>query len=288
MKVSIDMPTNPSDALDQVANLFDYRKKVAEAEDKLWVERYAPHLELYANLVKDRNARVTEIASGGKRLLDIGCGMGDLLVLLKDHYKDLQGIDPSRDMVEQARHNIEIRKLADIATITHGVAEALEFEDETFDTALMLDVFEHIRPHVRLAALAEVTRVLKPGGELILVTPSRRILRFWNLVDNLLLMPRRIFRRQSIEFWSFTQKNCPEEFLSKAELVESIRASRLEVAHFERVSFYPAPERPGYFGTWIQRAYHRPFIYRRVKSLFRLAGMIVPIRQKMLIRSVKT
>jgi len=271
-------------AVEQVAGLFDYRAKVASAPGRLWVERYAPHQELYAGLIVARNDAVAAAVSGGGTLLDVGCGMGDLLVRLADRYRVLEGIDPSPEMVEQCRQNLEIRRLVPRARVRQGVAEALECEDASVDTVLMLDVYEHIRPARRGAALAEVVRVLKPGGELCLVTPSRARLRLWNVFDNLLCAPGRLRRGERARLWPFAAKGHPEHFVSRRELVRDLAAAGLDLVHFERVGFYPAPERPGFVEPWLRRLWRRPAGRRFARALFAAAARVRLLNQKLLVR----
>lgn len=100
-------------------------------------------------------------------LLDIGCGNGHLLSVLRYDYPGLHlwGIDFCKEMVDLASS----RKLPD-AIIAHGDARNLAFEMETFDFVVserviinLLDVDDQRR------AFAEVFRVLKPGGYFICI-----------------------------------------------------------------------------------------------------------------------
>src|SRR6516162_8357800 len=97
----------------------------------------------------------------GRRILDAGCGCGPLLAALRDRGAIVTGFDKSAAMVELAR-----RRLGDDAD--QQVAELgrpLPFPDGTFDdvtASLVLHYLEDWGP-----ALAELRRVLKPGGRLI-------------------------------------------------------------------------------------------------------------------------
>ena len=97
----------------------------------------------------------------GRRILDAGCGAGALLAGLRDRGAIVTGFDKSAGMVELAR-----RRVGDDADLL--VAELggpLPFPDGTFDdvtASLVLHYLEEWGP-----ALAELRRVLKPGGRLI-------------------------------------------------------------------------------------------------------------------------
>lgn len=89
------------------------------------------------------------------RVLDAGCGEG----VLVDEYAGrlrIEGLDPnySSDRVR------------------NGSLTALPYEDATFDRALCLDVLEHLTFEEQPLALAELHRVLRPGGELLVSIPN--------------------------------------------------------------------------------------------------------------------
>lgn len=89
------------------------------------------------------------------RVLDAGCGEG----VLVDEYAGrlrIEGLDPnySSDRVR------------------NGSLTALPYEDATFDRALCLDVLEHLAFDEQHAALAELLRVLRPGGGALISVPN--------------------------------------------------------------------------------------------------------------------
>jgi SAM-dependent methyltransferase len=97
----------------------------------------------------------------GRRILDAGCGAGPLLAALRDRGALVTGFDKSAEMLELAR-----RRLGDDADLrVADLGSALPFPDNTFDdvaASLVLHYLEDWGP-----ALAELRRVLKPGGRLI-------------------------------------------------------------------------------------------------------------------------
>jgi ubiquinone/menaquinone biosynthesis C-methylase UbiE len=99
----------------------------------------------------------------GLRVLDFGCGPGTISMGLAKavHPGELQGIDMEESQVEMARAAAAAGG-HDNASFRTGDVTALPFEDDSFDAAHCHAVLMHV-PDTR-AALAEVKRVLKPGG----------------------------------------------------------------------------------------------------------------------------
>lgn len=264
-----------------------YREKIEASGTRWWYERYPEWASVYAQMTIDRNDGVLKLIAGGERLLDIGCGFGDILYLCRDRYTEKHGIDPVPAMVRKTELNLRSRDLDEGFTVSHGAAERLPYASEYFDTVTLLDVFEHIDPGNRAAALREIRRVLKPGGELILATPSRSTLRFWNVVNGLLSLPINIIRRQPIRIWSFVQKEFTEEFCSKRELQQSLEEAQLQLDSFERVSFYPAPETLGFPGAFLRLTAGLPWVLRILESCFSALARMRFLNQKMLIRCTR-
>jgi ubiquinone/menaquinone biosynthesis C-methylase UbiE len=98
-------------------------------------------------------------ASGGGAALDVGCGEGRFCRILRREGFEPVGIDPTAELLEAARAK-------DPSGIyVEGRAEALAFEDASFDlvvACLSLIDIEHAD-----RAIAEMARVLKPGGTLL-------------------------------------------------------------------------------------------------------------------------
>jgi SAM-dependent methyltransferase len=98
-------------------------------------------------------------------VLDAGCGGGATLESLSRHGR-ARGMELAAEAVA---YNLEKGR-----DVVQGVIEEIPFADESFDLALALDVIEHVPDD--LAALAELNRVLKPGGYLLVTVPALRLL----------------------------------------------------------------------------------------------------------------
>ncbi|WP_326595878.1 class I SAM-dependent methyltransferase [Streptomyces sp. NBC_01803] len=116
---------------------------------------------LYGRLVELSGARP------GERALDIGCGTGYLVGLLAHAVAPggtVTGIDPAAAMIDYARRHVR----QDGCTFTQGLAEELPCADGSVDLVVSSLAFHHIPEDRRERALAEMFRVLRPGGRLLL------------------------------------------------------------------------------------------------------------------------
>jgi SAM-dependent methyltransferase len=101
----------------------------------------------------------------GARILEIGSGRGTLLHRLIARGLDIVGVETSPVRIEESRI------LYGELPIQQTSGATLPFPDEHFDLVLSFDVFEHIPDTAR--HLAQVRRVLKPGGSYLLQTPNK-------------------------------------------------------------------------------------------------------------------
>jgi SAM-dependent methyltransferase len=102
---------------------------------------------------------------GGDRVLEIGTGRGTMLHELRSQGIDAVGVETSADRIAEAQARFGP------LPIRHVNGAALPYAADSFDVVLSFDVFEHIADSD--AHLAEVRRVLKPGGWYLLQTPNK-------------------------------------------------------------------------------------------------------------------
>lgn len=104
--------------------------------------------------------------SPGLKILDLGCGRGELSLWAAGQGAEVWSIDYSPDALKLARHaalhhprSIKLKCHFSLMDVKN-----LLFTDNFFDGIMSLEVLEHLYPEEQVAVLAEVYRVLKPGG----------------------------------------------------------------------------------------------------------------------------
>jgi ubiquinone/menaquinone biosynthesis C-methylase UbiE len=126
-------------------------------------------------------------------LIDVGCGPGYLVDSISHQFPQLRviGIDINQDMLAQARHNFPA---SERAWFRHGDAQALPCSNEEVDFVISTGAFHHWGNAAR--SLREFHRVLKPGGQLLILDLRRDARRWFYWLANLvqLTMPRDIQR----------------------------------------------------------------------------------------------
>ena len=107
----------------------------------------------------------------GEAVLDVGCATGTLGLAARKRVGSaaaVHGVDPSPAMIERARAKARRRRRTNVA-FDVAIAQELPFEDRTFDV-VFCTLVAHQLPHSdRRTCLAEMHRVLKPRGRLLLV-----------------------------------------------------------------------------------------------------------------------
>jgi SAM-dependent methyltransferase len=107
-------------------------------------------------------------------VLDVGCGLGLTDTVLEPRVGELHGLDPASEAVGQAQErNVGVRYCA-------GDARGLPYAPASLDLATMICVLHHIDSDQRAAVAAELARVVKPGGLVVVfehnpLNPATRV-----------------------------------------------------------------------------------------------------------------
>jgi ubiquinone/menaquinone biosynthesis C-methylase UbiE len=119
-----------------------------------WITRAGRHLD---RLIEEANI-------GSLRVLDVGCGTGNLIVRLGRRHPSatIVGIDPDPKALAKARQKVARAGVA--ARIEQGYAQHLPAADGSFDRVLSSFMLHHLPLEQKRAMLVEARRVLAPGG----------------------------------------------------------------------------------------------------------------------------
>ncbi len=123
---------------------------------------------LFGNWIRNMQKRVIELVDvvdikGGARILDAGCGTGNLLVLLEGYGKNFEvyGVDISKEMIDIAGGKVKEAEL-EVQSV-----EDLDFRDNFFDYIFSIDAFHHYSD--KKLAMDNFYRVLRKNGKLAIV-----------------------------------------------------------------------------------------------------------------------
>lgn len=138
--------------------------------------------------VKQQLLRSADILPG-TTVLDLGCGTGTMTIWLKQHYPSVKviGLDADPAILEIARTKAE-RAGVDI-TFLEANATDIPLPDGAMQSVVSSLFFHHLRTEQKRAVLAEVLRILQPGGELHISDwgrPSNRLMRGLFLIVQML------------------------------------------------------------------------------------------------------
>lgn len=144
------------------SNYQDYEREAEAAID----EAFMPSIRRYAGYARP--------AGRPGASLDVGCAMGFYVERLAADGWDAHGIDISDYAVARGRAR-------GVSTLQVASVGELPFEDARFDLVTAIDVIEHLDPDLAARCVAEVHRVLRPGGLAFFATPNYLDNAFWNV-----------------------------------------------------------------------------------------------------------
>jgi ubiquinone/menaquinone biosynthesis C-methylase UbiE len=146
-----------------------YNDRRLEKEQNFWKEAAEGYDEWISTDFQDQyevNWNIlTKYIDPTLRVLDVGCGPGDLSIRISKQCHEVWGVDVTPEMIQIAEKKVA----PEPANVNFQQADAcdLPFENHSFDTVMSVNALQTmLQPEM---ALMEMSRVLKPGGELLLI-----------------------------------------------------------------------------------------------------------------------
>lgn len=126
--------------------------------------------------IRQLRRKVVDVAGigSGRRLLDVGCGTGTLAILaarLGESGAHVSGIDPAPRQIARAR--AKARRAGLDIDFRQGVIEDLPFDEASVDAVTSTLMMHHLPDDLKATGLAEIGRVLKPGGRVVIADFTR-------------------------------------------------------------------------------------------------------------------
>lgn len=264
---------------------YHFTSKLDEVNDKRVAEdeRCPPGDELYIETQLQAHAarfygQVETVASylplRGAQVLDVGCGGGLFLSLLREHGSEVAGIEVnlSRSRYARSKHDLKVHGLCiedDFWTTHHS---------NFFDVVTMWDVIEHV--NFPLATIQCARKVLKPSGFLFMDTPCRNS--FYHRFGAM------TYKLSAGRFPTFLNSMYSEAPYGHKQIFSTMEMRRiLEMTGMRVVSLTRFHELTFPYDFYLEKMFKSRRIVRALLPLVRLFFKIFKIRNKMLVVAQK-
>lgn len=146
--------------------------------------RWAPIYDKTFGIITQagRRSAVDYVNTRSGSVLEVGVGTG---LALRHYQSDLQvtGIDFSKEMLKKARDKVQEMKLTHVKELRHMDARSLDFPDNHFDTIVAMHVLSVVPEPEKV--MAEIARVCKPGGKVVVTNHFARSKGFLAAVERI-------------------------------------------------------------------------------------------------------
>jgi ubiquinone/menaquinone biosynthesis C-methylase UbiE len=127
----------------------------------------------YILALNELRKRLASVNGRAPRILDIACGDGVMTYRMRQEGMEVVGLDLEQLALLIARDQLTKRG-AHGTPFVRGSCMALPFADGSFEGAVAMELIEHLDPALNGTFLAEIRRVLKPGGVVVITTPHKQ------------------------------------------------------------------------------------------------------------------
>lgn len=129
------------------------------------------YLPVFGPMYRRRVELCLAECKGGDSVLEVGFGSGLTFLNLNGMYKKIYGLDLFCDVKEISQVFAGLGVYPDLR---NGNVLDMPYQDNQFDTVLLISILEHLKPKELDRAFSEIKRVLKPGGQVIYGVPVER------------------------------------------------------------------------------------------------------------------
>jgi ubiquinone/menaquinone biosynthesis C-methylase UbiE len=127
----------------------------------------------YILALNELRKRLPSASGRAPRILDIACGDGVMTYRMHQAGMEVVGLDLELTALVLARTQLTKRGVHGTRSV-RGSCMALPFADRSFEGAVAMELIEHLDPALNGTFLAEIRRVLKPGGVVVITTPHKQ------------------------------------------------------------------------------------------------------------------
>jgi ubiquinone/menaquinone biosynthesis C-methylase UbiE len=212
--------------------------------------------------------RVETLIRPGAKVLDAGCGDGSLALALRDKGYAITALDVSGPGLERLGRRLAMDKTGALPEITYFQASltSMPLPDESFDAAVSGEVLEHLDDD--RAAVAELFRVLKPGGLCFVTVPANPGL--WSVEDEwaghkrrydreglTLLFEQAGFIKEDLHHWGWPVTWVYDRFLYRAWIRRKLAKGESDPDASKSVGGNPIIMRAMYYALSLDRPFQR-------------------------------
>lgn len=199
---------------------------------------YEKYCKTYGRILDKRQEICIRIAGEvkpGQKILDIGCGRGELLFSYALKGCELVGIDYSKSAIEISHQTIlqlpkELRKNVELHQMD---AKKMNFKDETFDIIFLVDVIEHLYNWELKIVFDKCKKCLKKGGKIVIHTsPTLNYIKYGHLINRLITLL--IARKDIGGYERYFKKECEKRHIN----IHSKESTKKLLSNFDDVNVW--------------------------------------------------